>query len=151
MDKTRAKYIKDFNSKNYKTYIFRIKKSDGELIAYLDSIPNRNRFITNLLKNAAHPSVLTLKQIKEKIRPVTAKHGIQNVYIFGSYSRGEATGNSDVDIYCDRGDVDTLWKHSAFEDELAEALGKDVDVITIGSHMEESFREQLEKDMIKLW
>ena len=151
MDKTRANYIKEFNSKNYKTYIFRVKKSDQKVIEILDGISNRNRFITGLIEEALFPSVLTLKQIKEKIRPITTNHGIQNVYIFGSYSRGEATGNSDVDIYCDRGDVDTLWKHSAFVDELAEALGKDVDVITIGSHMDESFREQLEKDMIKLW
>ncbi len=78
------------------------------------------------------------------------KHGIKNVYLFGSYSRGEANRNSDVDIYCDKGDVDTLWKHSALRDELVEALGKDVDVIIIGSQMHDYFRQQLEEDMIKI-
>ena len=96
------------------------------------------------------PSILTIKEIKERIRPIIEKHGIRDVYLFGSYARGEANRNSDVDIYCDKGDVLTLWNLSAFEDELKEALGKDVDVVTIGSQMHDFFRQQLEKDMIKI-
>jgi len=94
--------------------------------------------------------VLTIEQIKEAIRPIMKKHGVMNAYLFGSYARGEANEGSDVDIYCDGGDVDTLWQHSAFEEELRQALGKDVDVITIGSRMDDYFRRQLENDMIKI-
>ena len=131
-------------------YQFRVKKSDNELIEKLDTVSNRNSYITNLILEDINPSVLTIKQIKERIKPVMEKHGIKNVYLFGSYARGEANSNSDVDIYCDSGDVDTLWKHSAFQDELEEALGKKVDVVTIGSRMHDFFRQQLEEDMIKL-
>ena len=97
------------------------------------------------------PNVLTLEQIKETIKPVMDRHSIKEVYLFGSYSRGEANKNSDIDIYCDKRDVDTLWKQSAFRNELEKALGKEVDLVIIGSDMPDYFREQLEKDLIKLF
>ena len=150
MKEERAKYIRDFNKENYKMYQFRVKKSEISLIDKLNSVPNRNSYLTNLILEDIDPYVLTIKQIKERIRPIVEKHGIHDVYLFGSYARGEATRNSDVDIYCDKGDIDSLWKHSVLQDEFSEALGKDVDVITIGSEMHDYFRQQLEKDMIKI-
>ena len=150
MSTNQSTYISKYNKENYKMYPFRVKKSDVELIHKLDTIANRNRYLTNLVLEDIDPGVLTIKQIKERIKPVIAKHGIKDVYLFGSYARGEATRNSDVDIYCGSGDIDTLWKHSAFKEELIEALGKDVDVITIGSQMQDYFRQQLEEDMIKI-
>ena len=150
MNKNRANYINDFNKENYKMYPFRVKKSDVKLIKKLDTVSNRNGYITNLILEDIEPSVLTIKQIKERIKPIMKKHHINDVYLFGSYARGEANRESDVDIYCGKGDVDTLWKKSAFKDELIEALGKDVDIVTIGSEMHDYFRKQLEEDMIKI-
>lgn len=150
MNVNRANYINDFNKENYKMYPFRVKKSDTKLIKKLDTVTNRNGYITSLILEDIEPNVLTIKQIKERIKPIMKKHGINNVYLFGSYARGEANSNSDVDIYCDKGDVDSLLKAVAFDDELEEALGKKVDVVTIGSRMHEYFRQQLEEDMIKI-
>ena len=150
MNVERAKYISKFNKDNYKMYQFRIKKSEVNLIDKLDKVSNRNSYLTNLVLEDIEPKVLTIKQIKGRIKPVIEKHGIKDVYLFGSYARGEANRNSDVDIYCDKGDVDTLWKHSTLKDEFSQALGKEVDVITIGSTMDDYFRQQLEEDMIKI-
>ena len=143
-------YISNYNKDNYKMYQFRVKKNDNELIKKLDSVSNRNCYIKNLIMEDINPSVLTIKQIKERIRPIIAKHDIKEVYLFGSYARGEANSNSDIDIYCESGDVDTLWKFSAFCDELEEALGKKVDVVTIGSQMHDYFKQQLEEDKIRI-
>ena len=150
MSSNKTKYILKYNKEKYKMYQFRVKKSETKLIEKLDTVSNRNSYITNLILEDIDPCILTIKQIKKRIKPVIEKHGIKTVYLFGSYARGEANRNSDVDIYCDRGDVDTLWKHSALQDELIEALGKDVDVITIGSQMHDYFRQQLEEDMIRI-
>ena len=150
MSTNQLDYISNYNKENYKMYQFRVKKSNSDLIEKLDSIPNRNAYITNLVMNDINPGVLTIKQIKERIKPIMEKHGIKNVYLFGSYARGEARIDSDVDIYCDRGDVDTLFKSISFDEELAEALCKEVDVVTIGSRMPDSFRKQLQEDMIKI-
>ena len=79
------------------------------------------------------------------------KHGIKDVYLFGSYARGEANRNSDVDIYCDSGDLKTLYDEVDFIEELEKSLGKKVDVVTIGSQMHDYFKKQLEEDKIKIW
>ena len=150
MTKNKLNYISKYNKDNYKLYQFRIKKSDKEMIEKLDNISNRNEYIRNLIMEDIDPCILTIKQIKERIKPVMAKHNVKEVYLFGSYSRGEANRNSDVDIYCDSGDVRTLWELSSFCDELENALGKKVDVVTMGSQMPEYFKQQLEEDKIRI-
>lgn len=150
MTSNQLNYISRYNKNNYKMYQFRIKKSDENLIKKLDSVSNRNSYLTSLILDDIDPQVLTIKQIKDRIKPVIEKHGIKDVYLFGSYARGEANRNSDVDIYCDSGNIRGLWELSSFESELKEALGKDVDIITIGSRMHDIFKQQLEEDMIKI-
>ena len=95
-------------------------------------------------------NIMTIGEIKTRISPIIKKHKIKNVYLFGSYARGEANKNSDVDIYCDSGDIKSLWDLSAFKEELRQALGKDVDVVTTESKMHSYFKEQLDKDKIKI-
>lgn len=145
------KYVSLYNKENYKMYPFRVKRSDLELIEKLDNVSNRNAYLTNLVLEDINPSVLTIKQIKDRIKPIMDKHHIDEVYLFGSYSRGEANRNSDVDIYCGKGDIKSLYDEVDFVEELETALGKKVDVVSIGSEMHEYFKEQLEKDIIKLW
>ena len=150
MASNQINYISGYNKKNYKMYQFRIKKSDSVLLNKLDNIPNRNSYITNLILEDIDPSVLTIKQIKERIKPVIEKYGIKDVYLFGSYARGEANRDSDVDIYCDSGNAESLFDEAGLIQDFEEALGKKVDVVTIGSKMHWYFKEQLEKDMIKI-
>lgn len=145
-----VEYISNYNKENYKSYQLRIKKSDIDLIQKLDSVENRNAYLTKLIRNDVTPSILTIKEIKNRIRPVMEKHQINEVYLFGSYARGEAHPNSDVDIYCSSGDVETLYDEVDLIEELKQALGKEVDVVTIGSQMHEYFRQQLEEDKIRI-
>ena len=52
--------------------------------------------------------------------------------LFGSYARGEAKDNSDVDLYIERGRLRSLLQYFAFVDELEKALQCHVDVVTTG-------------------
>ena len=151
MASNKLNYIAKYNKENYKMYQFRIRKDDSEIIQKLDSVSNRNSYITELIRENISSRILTIKQIKQLIKPVIEKHKIEDVYLFGSYARGEANGNSDVDIYCSSGDVSTLIEESALIRELETALGKEVDIVTIGSKMHDYFKKQLEEDMIKIW
>jgi predicted nucleotidyltransferase len=69
---------------------------------------------------------------REEILRITARHGARNVRLFGSWARGDATADSDVDLLVevDAGrsmlDVVALWQ------ELTELLACDVDVLTDG-------------------
>lgn len=42
--------------------------------------------------------VYTIEQIQEKINPLAEKYNLSAVYLFGSYARGEADENSDIDL-----------------------------------------------------
>ena len=144
-------YTNAFNKQNYKTYSFRVRKDDLDVINKLDNIDNKNKFITSLIKENIHPSVLTIKQIRERLKPVIEKHGIKEVYLFGSYARGEATSKSDIDLYCDSGDVRSLYDHVDIIEEFENALGKEVDLIFIGTDMHPFFKEQLDKDKLRIY
>ena len=144
------KYIDSFNKETYKMFPFRVRKDNIEVINKLNNVRNKNKYIVGLIENNINPSVLTIKQIKTRILPVMAKHNIHEIFLFGSYARGEANNNSDVDIYCESGDIKTLIDQGFFEDELEEALGKEVDIVFIGSQMDDYFKQQMEEDLIKL-
>lgn len=144
------KYIANFNKETYKMFPFRVRKDNMKVINKLNNVANKNKYIIDLIENNINPAVLSIKQIKGAIMPVLAKHNIHEVYLFGSYARGEANNKSDVDIYCESGDIRTLIDQGFLEDELEASLGKEVDIVFIGSKMDDYFREQLEGDLIKL-
>ena len=151
MSLNKINYINKYNKENYKMYQFRVKKSNLKMIKKLDEIDNKNLYITNLIAEDLESNVLTIKQIKERIKPVMQKFNIKEVYLFGSYSRGEANNNSDVDIYCESGDLKTLYDEVELKKLLEKSLGKKVDIVTIGSQMNDFFKAQLEEDKIRLW
>ena len=143
-------YINDFNKKTYKSFIFRVRKDNEMILGKLDSEKNLNGYIRSLIEKDINPDTLTIKEIKKRILPILSSHNIHEVYLFGSYARGEAKSTSDVDIYCERGDVKTFIQQGFLEDELTQALGKDVDLIFIGTKFNDYFKEQLETDKIRL-
>ena len=143
-------YINDFNKKTYKSFIFRVRKDNEMVLEKLASESNLNSYIRSLIEKDINPDILTIKQIKERILPILSSHNIHEVYLFGSYARGEAKSTSDVDIYCEHGDIKTLIQQGFLEDELSKALGKDVDLIFIGAKANDFFKKQLEADKIRL-
>ena len=141
-------YINNYNKENYKMYQFRIRK-DSDIVDYLDNIENKNKYLVDLINK--DKNVLTLYKIKKIIKPILNKYGINSINLFGSYARGEANINSDVDIYCDKGRIKNLIEQGKLEDELEKALNKKVDVIFSSSKMDPFFKEQIMEDMITLW
>ena len=150
MSFNQVEYISKFNKNNYKMYQFRVKKIDKELIDYLDKKENRNNYILSLINDDINKKVYSLKEIKRIIKPILNKYGINDIYLFGSYARGEAKSNSDIDIYCDKGNIKTLIDQGELEEELESALNKEVDIIFTTSILDEYFKEQIKEDMIKL-
>ena len=43
--------------------------------------------------------ILTIDEIRVKIRPICEKYKVKKLCLFGSYARGEAREDSDVDVY----------------------------------------------------
>lgn len=143
-------YVGKYNKQNYKMFPFRVRKDDVSVLNKLASVPNMNKYIYSLIDNDINPGVLTIKQIKDKILPILAKHNIHEVYLFGSYARGEAKNDSDVDIYCEAGDIKTFIDQGFLEEELEESLDKKVDLLFIGTKLNDYFKKQMEADKIRL-
>ena len=143
-------YISNFNKNNYKMYQFRVKKTDAEIINHLENIEGRNNYIISLINSDINNSVYTIKEIKTIIKPILNRFGITEIYLFGSYARGEARNSSDIDIYCDKGNIKTLIDQGLLEEELELALNKKVDIIFTTSYMNDYFKSQIMEDMIKL-
>ena len=76
--------------------------------------------------------IYTLDQLSEMIAPVAEKYRLKAVYVFGSYARGEATDDSDVDILVDRDGslVHTLFQMGGLYDDLENAIQKEIDLVT---------------------
>jgi len=76
--------------------------------------------------------IYTLEELREKIRPIAEAYALPAVYIFGSYARGEATEDSDVDILVQlKGSMVFGWMIGGLYEDLKEALGKEIDLMTI--------------------
>lgn len=75
--------------------------------------------------------ILTIEEIVRTVRPIAKKYNISEVYIFGSYARGEADTSSDVDILAVGGNGFRLTDILAFGYELSVAFGRDVDAYEI--------------------
>lgn len=76
-------------------------------------------------------SVLTLDYIKSKIAPIARKYGVDEIYVFGSYARGESTSNSDVDLLVFGGKNFKPTNVFALAEEIRHILDKDVDMFEI--------------------
>ena len=92
----------------------------------------------------------TVAEIKDKITTTARQYGIQRAYLFGSYARGEAGLDSDIDICIEKGRIRTLLELSGFCQDLEEILRSKVDVITT-TGLSTDFKEQIEKDMILIY
>lgn len=146
MDK--EEYIAQYNKKSYYSLLLRIPKKEQDIIDKIETVPSKNGYVLNLIREDT--SVLKLCEIKRILKEVLGKYNIKRIFLFGSYARGEANKDSDVDILCDKGDISTLIQQGLVEEELEEKLGKKVDLIFTTSTMPDHFKTEIEKDLIEL-
>ena len=76
--------------------------------------------------------IYTIDELKRKITPIARKYDIPAVWVFGSYARGEATDDSDVDVLINRkgSKIVTMFDLGALYNDLNENLGKELDLVT---------------------
>ncbi len=75
----------------------------------------------------------TIEEITRRVEPVAKKYKLAAVYLFGSYARGEATAESDVDLLVDTtgAGLDTLLKLGGLYSDLEDALEISIDLVTV--------------------
>ena len=92
----------------------------------------------------------TMEELAQIVSPIAQLHGVKSVSVFGSYSRGQATAKSDVDIKIEKGALKTLLQLSAFRLSLEDALHIPVDLITSESS-DMSFLDMIAKEEVLLY
>ena len=75
--------------------------------------------------------VFTIENIVSLVKPIAEKYHVDQIYLFGSYARGEAEIDSDVDFLVYGGEQFKLTMIFALAEELREVLDKEVDVFEI--------------------
>ena len=91
-----------------------------------------------------------LQEIKDIVIPIAKTYGVRKVGIFGSYARGDANENSDVDIYIEKGKLRSLIQYFSFVNDLEHSLGCHVDVVTTNA-ADREFVENIMREGITIY
>jgi hypothetical protein len=75
------------------------------------------------------------------------KFGIESIGLFGSFARNEAGEDSDVDILIGLKQPN-LFTYALIQGQLETVFGRKVDLVSSKSKLKESFRKQIEKEVI---
>ena len=95
--------------------------------------------------------VLTLDDIRQAVKPFAEKYKISEVYLFGSYARGEADSKSDVDFLIVGGEGFRLFDTFGFGFEMSQVLNRDVDAYEIRElKLDTPFYYNVMKDRVRV-
>ncbi len=94
--------------------------------------------------------VYSIEEIKNLICPIAVRYGVERVYLFGSYAKGCATAESDVDLQIDKGSLRGLFALSGMRLDICDALSKNVDLLTTNS-LDDNFRNRIQGDEVLIY
>ena len=92
----------------------------------------------------------TIEELRTIITPIAQAHGVKSVALFGSYSRGTASPDSDVDLKIEKGQLRSLFQLCGFRLAVEDALHLPVDLVTSESS-DRAFLDWIEKDEVLLY
>ncbi len=94
-------------------------------------------------------NILSMDKIVKTVKPIANKYNVAEMYLFGSYARGEAGGESDLDFLVLGGEKFKLTMIFALGEELRDAFDKDVDVFEIHEvNQDSSFYQNIMKERL---
>jgi hypothetical protein len=84
---------------------------------------------------------------REAILAIAARHDVTSIRVFGSFARGEARPDSDLDLLIAAGPNRTPFFPGGFLADLEEELGRRVDITTPGA-LHPLIREQALREAV---
>lgn len=96
------------------------------------------------------PTVYTLEQLRDMIVPLVKRYDLRKASVFGSYARGEADADSDIDVLLEGGDSFRLINVFSVAEDLHEMSGKRVDVYELRELDEGPFRDTVLREAVAL-
>ena len=93
--------------------------------------------------------VYSIDELAEIIAPIARELGVERVYLFGSYARGEADADSDVDILIESGRIDSYLGIGKLYSRLNRAFEKDLDIVP--SDASQEFIDRIRPDLMLVY
>ena len=91
----------------------------------------------------------TIDEIKEIVAVLAARYGAARIYLFGSYARGDANKDSDIDLRIDKSAIRGLQMCGLAAD-LEDALGIPANLVPTGS-LDSKFLNSISDDEVLLY
>lgn len=91
----------------------------------------------------------TVPEIQSIVSELAQKYGVQRIFLFGSYARGDGASTSDIDLRIDKGSIRGFELAGLLLD-LEDALGVPVDLIPTGS-LDDRFLASIQDDEVLLY
>lgn len=92
---------------------------------------------------------IQIRNIKRKILPILKHYGVKRAGIFGSFVRGEARKNSDIDILVEIKKDISLLDFIGLKLEIEEALNRKVDLVEY-STIKPLIKERILKEQLAI-
>ena len=90
--------------------------------------------------------IYSLEEIARRVRPIAEQYRLRAVYVFGSYARGEADEDSDIDFLVDTsGSGLSGFAYGGLYSDLEEAMEKPIDMVIV-SALEQPCQHKSEVD-----
>lgn len=74
--------------------------------------------------------IYSLDEIKAIAAPIAKQYDVAALYLFGSYARGEATSQSDLDFRIEKGQLRSLFQLAGMQLALESGFQKKLDLLT---------------------
>lgn len=94
--------------------------------------------------------VYSLDEIKAIAVPLARQYGLSALSLFGSYARGEATPQSDLDFLIDRSGMEDLLALGGFCSDMEKKFDKPLDVLTT-QMLSNDFRAAIQPEEVLLY
>ena len=94
--------------------------------------------------------IYSISEIKNIVAPIAQSYGVDKVFLFGSYARGEANPDSDLDFRIDRGKLRGLLALGGMYSDLQEKFDKKLDLLTTAA-LDEDFLKKISDEEILIY
>ncbi len=94
--------------------------------------------------------VLETSEIRAMVLPLLERYGMRSASLFGSYARGEANEESDIDILLEGGFGFKPLDIFGVAEDLHRASGKQVDVFEVSELDAGTFRDTVLREAVRL-
>lgn len=154
--KAQARYDKE----NTHAYILKLnKKTDADILEKMNDVSNKQGYIKELVRKDMQnrDGTLSIDSLRMLMLPVVKHYRIKKVFLIGSYARGQATKDSDVDLVVSGGSFDGLYDFSAAIEQFEKAFNRKTDLIMEDAALKDEsrsgkrFRKNVENERVLIY